>query len=60
MENPEQKFRVVMNIRIEEQTGMHGSLSVNEEATITAMGFMSVAKILGEFHDLIQAMRKRG
>ena len=36
----------------------YGGLEVAERAELTAQSFLEVAKVLGEFHDLVEAIRR--
>lgn len=57
-----QRFRLDVNIRIsalDPQYGnpMSGGLEVREQADLTLGTFMEVAKVLGHFHDLTEALK---
>lgn len=55
---PENKLE--LHIRIElRQPQMGGSgISLQEEASLTVESFLAAAKILGQFHDLVEELKK--
>jgi len=46
-----------LQIQIYIRSNQGDSLSVGETITIVADDFLSIAKVLGQFHDLAQAIR---
>lgn len=62
MESQPQKFQVSIRATVQqlEPYVSSGSLSIEENTVLTLSSFMDVAKVLSEFHQLMEAMRKRG
>ena len=49
---------LVLEVRVTVRTerGMYPGLEVTESATLSPRSFLEVAKVLGQFHDLVVAM----
>ena len=58
-EPQKQRFQLFINVRLQEISGMGGALNVSEEVNISVDGFMHIAKILGQFHDLTEEIKKQ-
>ena len=54
----EKQYQLSVRVEIREPRLGGSGLSIQEDASITCATFLEVAKILGMFHDLTEAIRK--
>lgn len=48
-------IRMLINISLYQDSG--GTIRVEENIELPAMGFLELAKVMGQFHDLAQVIR---
>ena len=53
------KYKLSIRVSIRPENTYSGGLEIIEELDIDAKGFMEIAKILSQFHELAEALAKK-
>lgn len=59
MSGPDNEYELDINISLRSVRGYGGQLNISERVTVPATGFLELCQVLGQFHELAEALKAK-